>query len=228
MYWLLVLHLIGAALAHSWNEQLSVIIDGEYSGQNGYPRGYVSHLLCSPSQRTSNQAEGYPRLRVSPGSYIAMKYLENGKPAGRGKVHVFGTDEPDAQEVLTRVLEWTADGLGGDGRGKLLTIQDFDDGRCYQINGGSISLERQTRYPNPVPGIPNSINEQWCETNVMVPEDLLHGSMYTLYWVWQWPTSPGSPGLPEGKDEYYTTCSDVDIVPYIDQRSSEICYRKLS
>ena len=30
--------------------------------------------------------------------------------------------------------------------------------------------------------------------------------------MWQWPTEPGVPGLPDGKDEYYTTCSDLDIV----------------
>lgn len=93
-------------------------------------------LLCSPSQRTKSQADGYPRLRVSPGSHIAIKYLENGhvsllhnsqgKPAGGGKVHVFGTYEPDTQELLSQVLDWTEDGMGGDGRGELLTIQNFD------------------------------------------------------------------------------------------------------
>jgi hypothetical protein len=31
--------------------------------------------------------------------------------------------------------------------------------------------------------------------------------------VWQWPTASGTPGTPEGRDEYYTTCSDIDIVP---------------
>jgi hypothetical protein len=50
----------------------------------------------------------------------------------------------------------------------------------------------------------------------MMPEDLSNSSEYTLYWVWQWPTSPGTPGVPDGKDEYYTTCSDVDVIPHID------------
>ncbi|KFA81654.1 hypothetical protein S40288_09959 [Stachybotrys chartarum IBT 40288] len=144
----------------------------------------------NPLKGLNKGKDSYPKLRVFPGSYIEVKYLENGhvtlpqnsqgKPAGRRNVYVFGTDEPDTQELLTRVLEWTADGMGGDGRGKLLTRQDFDDGRCYQINDGSISLERQSRYPNPVSGIPDSMNEQWCETDVMIPEDLLHGSTYTL------------------------------------------------
>ena len=250
MYWLLILPFVSSILAHSWNEQLTVIVDGKYAGQNGYPRGYISRsdpgfsdsgmtyllppsgsgrtrinnedLLCAPSQRTAHQTDGYPRLRVSPGSYIAIKYLENGhvtlpenspgKPPGRGRVHVFGTDNPDPHELLAKVLDWNADGTGGNKRGKLLTTQDFDDKRCYQVNGGSISIQRQKEHPNPVPQDPSSVNEQWCETNVKMPDDLSVGSTYTLYWVWQWPTSPGSPGLPDGKDEYYTTCSDVDVV----------------
>ncbi|KAK5007354.1 hypothetical protein LTR28_005390 [Elasticomyces elasticus] len=34
-----------------------------------------------------------------------------------------------------------------------------------------------------------------------------------IYWVWQWPTTPNvDPILPNGKDEYYTSCADFDIV----------------
>ncbi|RKK66276.1 hypothetical protein BFJ69_g15540 [Fusarium oxysporum] len=46
----------------------------------------------------------------------------------------------------------------------------------------------------------------------MVPEDVPAGSLYTIYWVWQWPTKAGVPGPPHGKDEYYTTCSDLVVV----------------
>lgn len=34
--------LLSTALAHTWNEQLSVIENGIFVGGNGYPRGYVS------------------------------------------------------------------------------------------------------------------------------------------------------------------------------------------
>jgi hypothetical protein len=34
--------LLGTVLAHTWNEQLSVIENGIFTGNNGYPRGYVS------------------------------------------------------------------------------------------------------------------------------------------------------------------------------------------
>ena len=242
--------LLSQALAHSWIEQLTVIDNGIFTGSNGYPRGYVSRsnfgfndammtyilpplasgrtivndldFVCSATQRSASQTDGYPRLSASPGASVAMKYLENGhvtlpqtppgKPQGAGTVFVFGTSQPSDSDLLTEVLLWTTDGTGGDGRGKLLTAQNFDDGRCYQINDGDISESRQEEYPNPTPNQPGSVNEQWCETDVPIPKDIPIDTLYTLYWVWQWPTAPGTPGLPNGKDEYYTTCSDINIV----------------
>jgi len=242
--------LFGHVLAHTWNEQLTIIEDGMFNGSNGYPRGYISRssasfnddmmtyrlpplasgrtrvdgsdLLCSSTQRSANQTNNYPRLTAMPGAYVAIKYLENGhvtlpenqpgKPNGAGTVYVFGTSEPSNSELLMDVLQWTRDGTGGNKRGSLLTAQNFDDGRCYQINDGNISIARQEQFPNPVKGQPSSVDEQWCETDVVIPINVAIGSTYTIYWVWQWPTVPGSPGLPDGKDEYYTTCSDIDIV----------------
>jgi hypothetical protein len=189
---------------------------------SGRTRVNGSDPLCAPTQRTSNQTKNYPRLRVSPGAYVAMKYLENGhvtlpqnapgKPKGGGTVFVFGTDEPSSNELLTEVLQWNNDGTGGNKRGTLLTAQAFDDGRCYQINDGDISIARQEKFPNPLPGQPRSTHEQWCETDVVIPANVSTNSTYTVYWVWQWPTKPGIPGVSDGKDEYYTTCSDLDIV----------------
>jgi hypothetical protein len=240
----------GQALAHTWNEQLTVIDGGIFTGSNGYPRGYVSRsdpgfnddmmtyllpplasgrtrvddsdLLCAPTQSSANQTVNYPSLGASPGAYVAIKYLENGhvtlpqnqpgKPQGGGTVYVFGTSQPNDNELLTEVLQWTTDGTGGDQRGSLLTAQNFDDNRCYQINNGNISVARQNEFPDPTPGQPGSVNEQWCETDVLIPADIPINSVYTIYWVWQWPTEPGTPGLPDGKDEYYTTCSDLNIV----------------
>ncbi|KAH8726695.1 hypothetical protein GQ44DRAFT_725885 [Phaeosphaeriaceae sp. PMI808] len=227
-------------LAHTWNEQLSVIENGIFVGCNGYPRGYVSRttpgfyddtsrtrvndsdFLCAPTQRTSNQTQGFPRLSAWPGAYVAMKYLENGhvtlpqntpgKPIGGGTVFVFGTSQPLESELLVDVLEWTTDGTGGDRRGKLIAAQNFDDGRCYQINTGNISFTRQQEFPDPVEGQPGSVHEQWCETDVAIPSDVSINSTYTVYWVWQWPTAPGTLGALDGKDEYYTTCSDIEIL----------------
>lgn len=71
--------------------------------------------LSAPTQRTSNQTQGFPRLSAWPDAYLAMKYLENGhvtlpqntfrKPIGGESVFVFGTSQPLENELLVDVLE---------------------------------------------------------------------------------------------------------------------------
>jgi hypothetical protein len=242
--------LVSQTLSHSWIEQINVIdAHGNYTGQPGYPRGYVdranpgfsdsmmtyllppnsvgrtrvnpSDLLCKPTQRTpNNNTQNFPSLVARPGDHVAMKYLENGhvtlpqnqlgKPGSGGLVYVYATTTPVENETITNVLSWTTNNTLGQGR--LLTIQNFDDGRCYQINSGPISVSRQKEFPDPIPGQPGSVHEQWCETDIQVPMDVQAGPL-AVYWVWQWPTMPNiDPGVPNGKDEIYTTCSDFQIV----------------
>lgn len=178
-------------------------------------------LLCHPNQRTQKQSNNYPALTIKPGGYMAMKYLENGhvtlpanqkgKAKSGGTVFVYGTSEPKDDEKIMDVLKWTEDGKGGDGRGKMIAAQNFDDGRCHQINGETISKDRQEQFPDRVPNQPTSNVEQWCETDVKLPSDV-DGSKLTVYWVWQWNTEAGAdPTYPDGKDEYYTTCADVKL-----------------
>ncbi|KXT01231.1 hypothetical protein AC578_3825 [Pseudocercospora eumusae] len=181
-----------------------------------------SDLLCHPSQRTSNYTADFPKLKVSPGDYVAAKYLENGhvslpwnitgKPPGSGTIFIFGTSQPSDTEKISDVMEWNTAGTGGNGKGFLLTAQNFDDGRCHQINCGSISEQRQILTPNHVAGQPTSTVESWCETDIKIPTNLTAGTL-TTYWVWQWPTEPNADcNTPAGKDEYYTTCADFEIV----------------
>ncbi|KAK8198767.1 hypothetical protein M8818_006634 [Zalaria obscura] len=238
--------------AHSWLEQMQVIdSSGNFTGDYGYPRGYVARtdpsftgnsmdyllpslasgrtrineddLLCHPSQRTQTQSSDYPRLSVTPGGYVVMKYLENGhvtlpqnqkgKPKAAGTVFVYGTTSPSDDEKIANVLEWTQDGSGGNGKGYLISAQNFDDGRCHQLNSGTISQQRQQEFPDRVPGQPTSNVEQWCETDLEIPSSAKTGETLTLYWVWQWPTAPGADStIPHGKDEYYTTCADVEVI----------------
>ncbi|KAF2852538.1 hypothetical protein T440DRAFT_466675 [Plenodomus tracheiphilus IPT5] len=183
--------------------------------------------LCHKAQRKQVQsAENYPRLQATPGGYIAMRYQENGhvtkpenqlgKPEKAGTVFVYGTTEPNENETLLTVLQWTKDGQGGNKKGALITTNDFDDGRCYEINTSEIWQKRSKTAPNyamgqEVEGQPGNYPLA-CETNVQLPETAALGKPYTFYWVWQWNTAPGvDPGLPKGKDEYYTTCIDVDV-----------------
>ena len=182
-----------------------------------------SDTVCRPSQQTANYTNSeYPMLKAAPGDYVAMKYLENGhvtlpwtlpgKPPQGGTVYVFGTTQPNPGDKLADVMKWTTEGTGGNGRGRLLAQQNFDDGRCHQLNDCTNSVERQGAYPNSTPGQAGSVNELWCETDVKLPDDLKSGT-YTTYWVWQWPTAPGKDcSLPTGKDEWYTTCADHQII----------------
>ncbi|OAL42813.1 hypothetical protein IQ07DRAFT_472452, partial [Pyrenochaeta sp. DS3sAY3a] len=189
---------------------------------------FVTHtdLLCHPSQRIADQTVNYPRLQTVPGGVIAMRYAENGhatipnggknllgKPEKGGTVFIFGTQQPLQEEVLLDVLKWTRDGSGGDRRGVLLASQNFDDGRCYQLGNNAIAADsRKKQTPNPLPGQLGSEHELLCETDVRIPDDVQVDKPYTVYWVWQWPNAPGKdPTYPNGRDEYYTSCVDVDL-----------------
>lgn len=179
-------------------------------------------LACHPSQRTPNYSDKYPKLKVAPGSYVAMKYYENGhvtqpwvpagKPDGSGTVWVFGTYNPSATEKITDILKWSTDGTGGNGNGWLMTSQSFDDGRCHQLNSMPISINRQMQFPDQAPGQPNTNLEQLCETDLKIPVNAKVGSKLTTYWIWSWDTSAHTEGALCGKDEYYTTCSDFDVI----------------
>lgn len=225
---------------------------GNYTGDYGYTRGYVartdpgftgdsmnyllpplssgrtridsSDLLCHPSQRTSNYKNAaYPRLKASPGSYVAMKYLENGhvtlpnnqkgKPESGGPIFVYGTTKPSDTEKIADVLAWNKAGSGGDKRGTLLAANNFDDGRCHQINPGTISTTRQRTFADHIEGQPTSSVEQWCETDMQIPSSQKPGDILTVYWVWDWPTAANQdPVYPQGKDEFYTSCAEIEIV----------------
>ncbi|KAK4543278.1 hypothetical protein LTR36_005637 [Oleoguttula mirabilis] len=202
-------------------------------GYNGFSMDYLvpqtgvrinsTDLLCHPAQQTSNYTNtAYPKLQVQPGGYVAMKYLENGhvtlpwnqlgKPETAGTVFVYGTTQPSDTEKMADVLAWSTDGTGGNGKGFLMTAQNFDDGRCHQINCGNISTDRQLLFPAHVEGQPTSSVEQWCETDLKIPASQPVGTL-TTYWVWQWPTKANADcTYPDGKDEYYTTCADFDII----------------
>lgn len=241
--------LLGAANAHSWVEQLTVIApNGTFVGDPGYARGNVmrstpgfsdtdmvnllppdgrsggiqtNDAMCHPSQQTQTQTSGSPRLQAAAGAAIALRYQENGhvtlpqnqpgKPANRGTMYVYGTTQPKVNETFLSIHKvWNANGTGGDGRGVLLSTQSYDDSRCYQINGGNISVARQAQYPHEADELMGA--DMWCQQDLALPSNAPSGETYTLYWVWDWPTAAGvDPNLPEGKEEIYTTCMDVDI-----------------
>lgn len=177
--------------------------------------------MCKKTQQAQFQSADSPRLKAAPGDMVALRYEENGhvtlpanqpgKPANRGNVYIYGTTQPKSDDTLLNIFGvWNADGSGGDKRGKLLATQPFDDGQCYQVNGGTISASRQKEHPHPASQVGGT--DLWCQNDIKIPADAPSGKPYTLYWVWDWPTLPKvDPGLPNGKAEIYTTCMDVDI-----------------
>lgn len=178
-------------------------------------------LMCKDSQKQQVQTDGSPRLQASPGSLVALRYQENGhvtlpdnqkgKPANRGTVYIYGTTQPSPTDTFVGIFQkWNTEGTGGDKRGKLLATQDFDDGQCYQINGGTISVTRQAQFPHQAAQPMGA--DIWCQNNIKIPSDAPTGKPYTIYWVWSWPTEAGAdPGLPNGKQEIYTSCMDIDM-----------------
>jgi hypothetical protein len=196
------------------------------SNENGKIFITADQLLCHENQREQKQASNkFPRLQTTPGNFVAIRYQENGhittadtivsKPENGGTVYVYGTTDPKSDEKLVDVLQWTQNGEGGDSRGVLLAMNDYDDRRCYLNNETPIAQERKIADPAYMAGTPQSgpaNSVMYCETDVKLPDTIEQGKPYTLYWVWQWPTLPGkNDGLPNGKDEYYSTCIDVDI-----------------
>jgi hypothetical protein len=188
-----------------------------------------SDKMCKDTQQEQKQSDGSPRLEASAGAAIALRFQENGhvtlpqnqpgKPANRGSVYVYGTTQPKAGEKLLDVHgSWTADGTGGDGRGVLLSKQNFDDGRCYQINSGKISETRQAEYTHSASQLMGA--DLWCQQDIQLPASTPSGKPYTLYWVWDWPTAAGiDPTYPNGKAEIYTTCMDVDVVTQVNKQA---------
>ncbi|KAF3760099.1 hypothetical protein M406DRAFT_343683 [Cryphonectria parasitica EP155] len=187
--------LIQVAVSHSWVERLFRIApNGTMVNPPGFMRAYTprtagfdeeadlnlippngrsdgkiihsNNPICKSIQTISNYSSDYPMLNAAPGDIVALQYQENGH---------------------------TADGQGGDQRGRLLAEMNFDDGQCYQINGGNISVDRQGRFPKAAEDPQGS--DLWCQADVRLPCDLPGGTMYTLVLI----------------PEIYTSCMDINM-----------------
>ncbi|KLJ07813.1 hypothetical protein EMPG_16716 [Blastomyces silverae] len=188
----------------------------------GPPKVLPTDNMCRDTQMKQVQSDGKPRLKAPPGSPIALRYQENGhvtlpsntpgKPDNRGTVYVYGTTDPKPDDKFASIHKvWNKEGTGGDRRGMLLSMQDYDDGRCYQINDQSISKERQKEFPHEA-AVPQGQN-LWCQHDLALPANAPEGKPYTLYWVWDWPTIPDEKKGIVALEEIYTTCMDIDIAP---------------
>ncbi|KAI1630590.1 hypothetical protein F4809DRAFT_268295 [Biscogniauxia mediterranea] len=228
-YGLALLAAFQAANAHSWVETLYRIDStGAFTGDAGYPIGYLPRgagvsddahqnkildtksnpAICKP--KSSSNYQSYPRLTAAAGDYAAMQYQENGhvtqpeltqRPYRGGNVYVYGTLEHQDSDGISDVLNsWTADGTGGNGKGKLLASHYFDDGQCYQqVANNPINSERTAKY-----GLP----ELWCQSDFQLPEDLPSEGTYTVMWVWDWPLIVSDT---QNVTEIYTSCAEIEL-----------------
>ncbi|KAI0197635.1 hypothetical protein F4808DRAFT_438182 [Astrocystis sublimbata] len=217
------------AIAHTWVEFIYHISStGTFTGDPGYPIGYLPRTagisddehqtkildtstnpaICKPL--SSSDQHQYPPLQAAAGDYIALQYQENGhvtqpeltlRPYRGGNVYVYGTEHHKDDDGINDVLNsWTADGKGGNGKGKLLATHYFDDGQCFQDNPGNpITQQRQSKY---------GVNQLPCQTDIQLPTDLPSHGVYTLMWVWDWPRIISDS---ENVTEIYTSCAQIDL-----------------
>lgn len=187
----------------------------------------ATDLICKDTQTMSNYSEALPPLRAKSGAFVALQHQENGhvtlpelspQKQNSGMIYIYGTSEPSRDDTLKAIHRvWDSQGRGGDRRGRLLAVRPFDDGRCYQINTGQISKERQVAYPKEAANPQGA--DLWCQTDFKIPIDVI-SKLYTIYWVWDWPTSPSNV-TPNGKDEIYTSCMDIEMIPEMEQNGIE-------
>ncbi|KAK0731434.1 hypothetical protein B0H67DRAFT_475015 [Lasiosphaeris hirsuta] len=177
---------------------------------NGGPKAFLPDLkIARPDQRelkATSYTDEFPMLKVAPGDFVAIKYTENGhvsrpeitnptKPVNRGTVYLYGTTENDLSNanLLDIHLKWTADGTGGDGKGKLLATRHFDDGQCFEAVPADGDTEGITNHRMGVfsrtTGVSMDGNQGiMCQSDLQIPLDAEVGKILTVIWVWDWPT----------------------------------------
>lgn len=163
---------------------------------------HADDKLLRPEKRLLDQSsysDQFPMLQVAPGDLVAIMYTENGhvtkadstnptKPVNRGTIYLYGTTHSDLSDtnLMDVHLKWTADGKGGDRKGKLLATRNFDDGQCHEAvpdtgDGEGISGYRQQH-------ISPATNGLSCQSDLQIPADMAVGQTLTVIWVWDWPS----------------------------------------
>ncbi|KAL6237376.1 hypothetical protein BDW75DRAFT_81945 [Aspergillus navahoensis] len=221
---ILLASLFTSAYAHSWVEQLMVIAsNGTFVGSPGYPRGNVlrsstsfsdtamtyllppdgktevteTDNLCMDTQRKQVQTDGSPRLQASAGAAVALRFQENG--------HV---TLPETQKGKPK------------NRGTIYVYGTTDPKLDEKLLDVHKVWTKEMEFPHEADQYMGG--DLWCQADIALPSNAPSGKPYTLYWVWDWPTAAGiDPGLPNGKQEIYTTCMDVDVVDRSDSRTSK-------
>ncbi|KAI1414857.1 hypothetical protein F5Y13DRAFT_196818 [Hypoxylon sp. FL1857] len=244
---LALLAVVPAINAHSWVEQVRQIDNtGAFTGSIGYPIGYMNRSapgfndslaqnkilntaanppVCKPK---ANAYATVNRLTAGPGDYVALIYQENGhvtqpnltpRPYRDGIVNVYGTLHHEDSDGINDVLNaWTADGKGGNSKGKLLATHYYDDGQCYQNAGRNFAIPIYAqRYHE------HGLDELYCQTDFQLPEDLPEQGTYTVMWVWDWPLIESDT---QNTTEIYTSCAEIQLGPAKAGKNAKVKFSK--
>jgi len=189
-------------------------------GTKGYIRNYQGHVDSTSSYRiedptlnvpacaqfqqdpTAYSNAEYPQLTALAGDFVQGTYLENGHISKKelpetqsGDIYWFGTTRTDLKPTLAEVMAWR----NGSSDGVLLAgPADFDDGTCVEDNGTPEAIKRKAAGG----GGP-------CKSSFKLPENLQPGSVYTVFWVWDFSLHFGPQKV--GHTEWYTSCVDIKI-----------------
>ena len=174
---------------------------------------------------TAASYERFPMLKVAPGDFVAIQYTENGhvsrpevsnpnKTVNRGTVYLYGTSMNDLSNsnLMDIHLVWTADGKGGDGKGKLLATRNYDDGQCHEAIPATGDTEGITTHRKAMLGLPLN-GGLTCQSDLQIPFDVSPGQTYTVIWVWDWSTM-SEPGVAVPPASYFANSSDSGQ-PYV-------------
>ncbi|KAK0670754.1 hypothetical protein QBC41DRAFT_363810 [Cercophora samala] len=235
------------AKGHSWPESTRrIATNGTFIGEEGFDRAHIDrenpteqfdyllppnglstgklimhdHPIVRKSQgplSSSSYSEKFPMLKVAPGDYVSIFYLENGhvtradganpnKPINRGTIYLYGTYENDlSKTTLTDVLHtWTADGKGGNGKGRLLATRNYDDGQCHEPIPATGDPEGISRYRKDEITQSESLR---CQSDLQIPLDAKPGEVLTVLWVWDWPDM-NKPGAAAPPASFHANSSD--------------------
>jgi len=168
---------------------------------NGGPKVFTPEqkLLLETKRKLTDASytDQFPMLSVAPGDFVAIKHRENGhvsradksnpfKPINRGTIYLYGTTENDFTNtnLMDVHLAWTADGKGGDGKGKLLATRHYDDGQCHETLPGDGDLEGIVGFRQQFVSKTTSL---LCQSDLKIPEDVAVGKTLSVIWVWDWP-----------------------------------------
>lgn len=229
-----LLLLAGSASAHTWLESLrSIGSNGAFTGEPGYPRGFVARTdpsfsddastyrilakdastpLCHPAQQVANGYTNpqFPRLNSSAGSWVALTYQENG--------HVSAPQVPEGRpyrsgNIYVYATTTLRDEEFSSVHGNWTADGSLESGRLIATRyfDDENCFQNQGSGPTPINAERKAASQGLasvdCQTDIQLPEDI-DSDVVGIYWVWDWTLWPN---MQNQAFEIYTGCAEISI-----------------